>query len=50
MAVVRSKRLYLSIHNFTKEAVVDLSGLNRGVYAVALLENGVRIGTKTISL
>lgn len=39
-----------SIHNFTKEAVVDLSGLNRGVYAVALLENGVRIGTKTISL
>lgn len=39
-----------SIHNFTKEAVVDLSDLNRGVYAVALLENGVRIGTKTISL
>lgn len=39
-----------SIHNFTKEAVVDLSGLNRGVYAVALLGNGVRMGTKTISL
>lgn len=39
-----------SIRNFTKEAVVDLSGLNRGVYAISLSDNGVKIGTKTISL